>query len=703
MSFSTKIKVTDTPVSITTVPAALPWESLTVFEAEYAAAVSAASEGETITMNLTGRYFDSTGIPAPGGVGDERRYGAFVQGGAKNLNLVINGGTFSGTIRPTWVTDGVYQKADIYDTVAGWNPLYDSRLFDPEAPIGLQPRVAVYPRAATGYEQHPLAANSNWLALDIAGLDSIQVDGGSAINGITVGTAATAAQVTIALGTSSLVTGDDEILIHGLTGPNVVYTWTVTSWDESTGVMEFDSAQTYDPGYFRFAFTGRKEFATEPGDCARVLNKTNGHNELFFIPYPTTYMHFLLYPIMETPLWMYSGTTASSTTFNDSIMQGGGQQAILSNSLVELTLNRCLIRWSRSGVASSATKGQLLNITDCYIHDHVNRCVVASDGTTITGSRILDTEKQETVAIYVNFTGRSDGDERLPVVIKHNIFSCPLTNHGTGLTLYGSSWTNSEVSHNIFYNARRSIALQSSGVTSGYSEKSCDIVNNLFITDYIPEVISGQAGISENGRGDGTMWDDLTTDKPNQHINYAFNTAVGDIAQGNLQVHCTASFPSFYYIDVNVVGNVLGAYGPPVGLATGLNTLAPDPPYTDWQGGADRSYTADNYIWYGTGPNEPNGRVNSWSAEDIPALDSMAQYDYANLTPTGALLTAATDSGKIGHRWDDTNPLTLAAVQAKVAATSGGSDIETYWPALATPDAPTYTPTALAVSLVYPP
>ena len=80
----------------------------------------------------------------------------------------------------------------------------------------------------------------------------------------------------------------------------------------------------------------------------------------------------------------------------------------------------------------------------------------------------------------------------------------------------------------------------------------------------------------------------------------------------------------------------------------------------------------------------------------------MLQYDYANLTPTGAILTAATDGGKLGHRWNTTNPLTLTAIQAKVDATSGGSDIEAFWPALATPDAQTYTPVSLAISLVTP-
>ena len=719
MSIKTRILVTGTPVTINTVPVVptdLPWESLTVFESEYTAAKATADEGSTITMNLTGRYFDATGIPAPvGDNGDETRYVFPQNSSGKNNDLIINGGTFSGSIRPTWSQDGVYKKADIYDADAGpldenlvpegGNPEYDSRLFDPEAPLSLQPRPAVFPRAAAGFEQNPLAVNANWIVLDVDGPDSIQTDGvgdSGGINGITVVTTEFKTLVTTALGTNSLTDGSDGIIIHGQTGPNVVFTWIVTGWNETTGVMTFDSAQSYNPGYFNFAFTGRKEFATEVGDCARVLNKTNNHNELFFIPYPSTYMPSLCYPILTTPLFMYNGTDAYSTTFNDTTIQGSGKWGIRSTSSVHLKMNRCDVRWSFQGISTSGNKGQLTTIDDSYVHDVVSSGINCSDGTTITGTRVLRTEKQECVAIYVNTTGRADDEERLPLVFKHNIVSCPLSNHGSGLTMYTSSWANSEVSHNIFFNNQRHLGIQSSGPTIAYTEKSCDITNNLFIGDFIPDIVSGQKGVAENGRGDGLMWEDLENPKPNQHVNVSFNTSVGDIEMDGLGQVAGFSFPSFYYCDVNIVGNIMSALNPPVEWNT-TNGLAPPPAGTNWEGGADQTNTADNYIWYNNGTTTPNGYGNSWSTQDIVSLDNMAQYNYADLTPTGDILTAATDGGKLGHRWNTTtNDLTLTAIQAKVDATSGGSDIETYWPALSTPDAQTYSPVALAISLVFP-
>lgn len=683
MSYSTRIKILNTDWSLE----ATPWESISVFEEEYSAAKSAAAPGETIYLDMTGRYFSAKGTALPDpSVNDSSRY-ELSQGRNGDFNdLTITGGTYSGGIIPSWSSSGVLKTADIYDSTGGFNPKFENvRLFELDKPLSGQPRMATYPRPASGYENNPTASNSTWLTLgtNLSG-GSISTDGNGKVSGITITDSALRLEVNSALGGSDIVDASANIKLLGLTGPNVIYTFTIASWTLATGTIVFEEPLGASSSYFKFCFTGRQAYVQQPGDFARVRNTENGHDELLFYPFADTVLGNVQYPVISSPMFLYNGDSNSTIRLNNCTWVGGAQYALQHTAASNLVVTNGDASYSWSGAVSTPPKGTTADFVDCHMHDFNDRCIQASDGTTVTGSRLYGTQKSEIIAIYVNQVGRVDGDSRALCTIKHNIISGPVCNHGTGLNLYMSSWTNAIVEHNIFINNLRHLGLSRSGTLVSDAGGTCSIQNNLFISDSLPEASGGQRGFAENsGEGDVGVFTLPEGPMPNMHINFGFNTLVGNLSQPEVVNLSGMSFPNYYFSDVNVVGNVaseIQASFDHSGNSTPLNENV--------------CYAGDNYIW---GP-EPISFKTSWSSADIPLLDNLSSYDYPNLTPTGSLLTSASDGGRIGHRWDtSTNELTLSAIYTKLNALVGPSDIETYWPELSTPDPESYSPVALSI------
>ena len=120
-------------------------------------------------------------------------------------------------------------------------------------------------------------------------------------------------------------------------------------------------------------------------------------------------------------------------------------------------------------------------IYDCEFDQMRGRGAAVRDGAIIERSRFTGMEMSSAVLVMASQGVTADVPVRR-TIIRDNLFSIPVSNHGQGVSLYHSSWQNAIVEHNVFLNCQRAISFQLGGGPRNVPGQ-LRIENNLIIMD----------------------------------------------------------------------------------------------------------------------------------------------------------------------------------------------------------------------------
>lgn len=425
---------------------------------------------------------------------------------------------------------------------------------------------------------------------------------------------------------TDLLDGVDEtkLIIVLQADANVVGDFTITSWDPSTGELMINT--TYKaPGYARFVLTGMKEF---------IADRANR--------YAIDYYDDKIYYRPRKPD-QFEGMIAVTDTIFDSIEPYTLKDLTMSGSF-ESNTSSAQIRGSVTVTGSYFHSGSILYRTKvgqapCVWENNLifgyNKRALAGfpGGSVARGNKFINVPRQSAILAQAPDDGLWD-----PVIVEDNYFSMKYSNHGQGLSLYGDSWQNAIVRHNIFHDCQRASSFQpsSSGPKNSDQRGVFRFENNLIILDdfYVKGAGIGQSSLSFNGAPD----DHLEPFAGEQRVIFRNNTVVPNydqfdsvpITDADPNKWALAEVQKFRYSKFVAANNIFGTMGANEGSVGFL----------------------------------PHKRVNNIFLNSIPApaasygaadlltpSDWKDAFDYSRYAATGPALTGASDGGKLGIRW----------------------------------------------------
>ena len=265
--------------------------------------------------------------------------------------------------------------------------------------------------------------------------------------------------------------GDNKSFsIIAKTKNNVIVTGYVTSYNQTTGIFEFDSNVSRYLGYFNFVITGIPEvintvsyasYCLDPANNKMLYKPASGTPENIYIP---NMRHGVILKgkgntdvtvptIKLTNLKFYLGNSA--TTSPGTLRQTDGA--------FNLTIDNCRFQYNAQGLRFSQHADSNVHVKNSIFKDNAHR-FTSGFGPGVTVERNIFDGTQSSSALNPNFPtanlGGNTAELQELVVIKDNIFSLPATNHGQAISAYEASHTNILVEHNIFYNCQRPSSAQ---------------------------------------------------------------------------------------------------------------------------------------------------------------------------------------------------------------------------------------------------
>ena len=608
MSYSTRFKVTGTPVTITTTSVPEVWESFSTLQGEIDAAPS------NSTLDLTGRLFGA--VPGDASIRDN------------NKPLTITGGAISAALPQAWsnpVSGSITADLTEETVISGSAPLIDRE-------STMIPRLATWPEPPAAMLPYPTDTNENWITVTGSATNGIiHTDEGDNANGATITGFEITDPTTLAYINSGIggLTASSLCVFHH-SSSNRVAAAQMVSWNPTTGVAVLNAAETLEyNGYFSMAFTGNAAFMRYPGDY--VIDQSL--NQAIYRPNGSSGEKAMVSLTMDQ---IWRSDWPADLTFNG-VEFFGNTNTIWSRAVGEsirgsVVFNDCYFH--EAGVAISGDA----DCYDCRFIQLVERGITGPDGLTIERCYFKDVLHSSAISALCD---SGDDDPVLTTTVRDCYFTMPSSDHGQALSLYKNSWQNATIEHNLFVNCQRNIAFQPQGPLRS-TPGVCKFENNLMIYDsQLKGPTAGQVSWAFNGLAD----DNLTSA---QQVIIRSNTMLMSpsvYALDNDDGRWALTVMKLNNSTVNVENNFLGAIQDSAEDQTNFparvphkhaNNLLLRPPFVN---GGTSLYGA------------------SFAETDLPSSSTVyTDYvsDYENLTLATGLTTAATDGGTVGVRWTST-------------------------------------------------
>ena len=613
----------------------ITWETFNSIETE----LKALPAGSTV--DLTGRYFGAGSL-----VDDGVTQRIIIE---KDMDII--GGTFSATSGLTWTRSGS-NLTGVFDTDP--DSQFDLCIYPSSGLPGdllpellafdgsEKPRLAVWPAPPENRKNYPATYNPNWFVIEneqgttngypIDSSGNQIVSGGVQIHGFVITDATQRTEVATKL--ASLTTPLTDLVIRYRAGANLVASAKLASWDSGTGRLDFVEGGLTSTSYFQYAFTGAPEFIEEDGQYAiDYANKSFVYRTAGTGSNTRISSLGLIWDAVGNYAHTFTGTTFVGCTNNN-----GGPAQIKNAAGPRLVLNDCTLKYGTHGVRGN------VDFYDTKVGPFIEYGATVTDGVTAERSFFYETEVFESLTLLPTLTNTGGGDPT-PLefsLIKDCFFTNPITVHGQGLSLYNCSWQNATVEHCLFLDCERAVSYQSryhSG-TSGarITPGTFTFKNNLTVFDNPRDVQpNGQASMSFNGSlGDEHL------DDPNdrQVVNVHSNSIVynpDNVDELSWYSPTKMDFARFKYSTLQVSNNFVGQ------INAGTENLVTYPDQIP-QG-------RDNNLQH----NPQYTEDLAWGPTDLDdeAGGQESVFGYETLATTGAASTGATDSGKLGFRWDN--------------------------------------------------